>query len=121
MSCTVCGENTQDPFIIYDTDKRICSYICSNRNPEGIIKFDRIVNIEDFNAPLPVIPTIFEVKSDKEIMAMTNIKRANYERELNLQMKKDPIGTVNQINLINMYSDPDSDYDTESSTEDYSD
>lgn len=121
MSCTVCGERTKTPFIIYDTDKIICSYICSNRNPEGIITFNRIVNIEDFNSPLPVMPKKFQVKSDKEILEMTNIKREEYEKELKLQMIKDPIGTVEQINLINMYSDPESDYESESSLEYYSD
>ena len=78
MNCSVCGETTQKPFIIYDSDKYICSWICSNRNPEGTITFDRIVNIKDFSDPIPVMPKKFEVKSDREIMAMTNINRAKY-------------------------------------------
>lgn len=114
MNCSVCGENTRDPFIIYDCDKYICSWICSNRNPEGTITFDRIVNLKDFRDPIPVMPKKFEIKSDKEIMSMTNMNRAKYERGLEVEMKKDPIKTLEMINLVNMCSESDSDYSDES-------
>lgn len=114
MNCRVCGGNTKDPFIIYDCDKYICSWICSNRNPEGTITFDRIVNLKDFRDPIPVMPKKFEIKSDKEIMCMTNMNRAKYERDLEVQMKKDPIKTLEMINLVNMFSESESDYSDES-------
>jgi hypothetical protein len=115
MKCNVCGENTQEPFIIYDCDKYICSWICTNRNPEGTITFDRIVNIKDFSDPIPVMPKKFEIKSDREIMAMTNINRVKYERDFAVQMKKDPVKTIETVNLVNMYSDSESDYSDEES------
>ena len=117
MICSVCQEQTTKPFITYDCDKYICSWICSNRNPMGTITMDRIVNFKDFNAPLPVIPKKFLVKSDREINSMTNINRYEYERQLDIQMNLDPVKLTEQIEIVNMYSDSDTEYSEDSDEE----
>lgn len=119
MICSVCGANTNEPFITYDCDKYICSWICTNRNPEGTITFDRIVNLEDFSDPIPVMPKKFVVKSDDEIMRMTNINRSKYERELATQIKRNPIQIIEMINLVNMYCESESEYSEESDEYEY--
>lgn len=119
MICSVCGENTKDPFITYDCDKYICSWICTKRNPEGTITFNRIVNLDDFSDPIPVMPKKFVVKSDREIMSMTNINRAKYERDLTTEMKRNKIQILEMINLVNMYSESDSEYSDSSDEYEY--
>tara|TARA_B100000902_G_C27034123_1_gene776005 strand:+ start:196 stop:543 length:348 start_codon:yes stop_codon:yes gene_type:complete len=111
MKCSVCQCVTTDPFIIYDKGF-ICSYICSNRNPEGHIPKERIKNWKDFDSPLPVMNGSFMIKTNKEIQNMTNIERAKYEQELEIQVKKNP-RTIDYINLINL-DDDDYDYDSSS-------
>ena len=113
--CSVCQcVTTDDPFIIYDKGI-ICSYICSNRNPEGHIPKERIKNWKDFECPLPVMNGSFMIKTNKEIQNMTNIERAKYERDLEIHVKKNP-RSIDYINLINLdYDDYDDDNSSTSS------
>ncbi len=116
--CSVCQCITTDPFIIYDKKKKfICSYICTNRNPEGHIKKERIDNWKDFECPLPVMNGSFMIKTNKEIQNMTNIERAKYEHELEIHVKKNP-RSIDYIHLINLDYDDYDDYDDSSTSSD---
>ena len=119
--CSVCQCVTTNPFIIYDKRKYICSYICSNRNPEGHISKERIENWkEDFECPLPVMNGGFMIKTNKEIKNMTNIERSKYERDLEIHVKKNP-RSIDYIILINLDDDDDyddDDYDDSSTSSD---
>lgn len=121
MKCVVCQEQTDNPFIIYDKRKKyICSWICSNRNPEGHISKERIDNWKkDFECPLPVMNGSFMIKTNEEIRNMTNIELSNYEHDLEIHVKNNP-RSIDYIHMINQeYTDYDYDDSSSNNSDDF--
>jgi len=117
MKCSVCGCESEKPFISYDNQTMsICSYLCTKKTE--LIKFERIDNIEDFNEPRPVIETKFHMLTNKEIQKLTNIRRDKYDRRFLQQLDKDPIKIQEEYRLIHLLSDSESD-ESEPESDDY--
>lgn len=90
--------NNQKYFDTHQSIVHYCSYLCFKNNRNSLPKdhWKNVINKEDFNCPLPVLPIqnkSFEYLSYNEYIELTDIEKENYEsqKENHQQMNPDKI------------------------------